>query len=318
MSNTVKELFTEKFRPKKLSQLIAPPRIKNELSKGLIQNLLLHSGPGTGKTSTLFVLAKEHPYLYINASQEGGIDTIREKISRFVSSTSLLDGREQLKCVILDELDGASDEFFKALRAVMEKYSNIARFIASANYTQKIPDAIQSRFNMVSYDPINNEEEQLVFAAYIKRIKAILDATKIEYTDAVVEKLVSTDFPDMRRIHNKLQSLYLRGVKKLDENTLSSVFNFSDLFEQCLKPSDKPAENYKLLMGEYANRVDEALISLGKEFPQYIKTNVPDKENKIPSIIISVADYQYQKAFTIDPLLSLIACVYKLQTILNS
>ena len=84
----VKQLFTEKFRPKNLEQLIAPPGIKEELNKGLIQNLLLYGYAGTGKTSTLFILAEDHPSLYINASSERGIDTIREKISKFCSTIS--------------------------------------------------------------------------------------------------------------------------------------------------------------------------------------------------------------------------------------
>ena len=95
-TSAIKELFTEKFRPKNLGQLIAPPRIKNELSKGLIQNMLLYGSAGTGKTSTGFILSKPHTTLYINASSERGIDVIREKIGRFCSTISLEGGKEKL------------------------------------------------------------------------------------------------------------------------------------------------------------------------------------------------------------------------------
>ena len=103
MDSVVNQLFTERFRPTKMEQLIAPERVKKQLEKGLIQNVLLFGQPGTGKTSTLFILAQGHPQLYINASSERGIETMRETIPNFCSSISLMDGHENLKCVILDE-----------------------------------------------------------------------------------------------------------------------------------------------------------------------------------------------------------------------
>lgn len=118
----VKQLFSEKFRPKNLKQLIVPPRIRDELNKGLIQNLLLYGQSGNGKTSSLFILAKDHPFLYINASSERGIDVIREKISKFCSTISLEDGRETLKCVILDE---CLEENEKIRIGKLDNYKNI-------------------------------------------------------------------------------------------------------------------------------------------------------------------------------------------------
>jgi len=213
MSSVITQLFTERFRPKELASLIAPPRIKNELSKGLIQNLLLTGTAGTGKTSVGFILSKPHTTLYINASSERGIDTIREKIGKFCSTISLEGGKEKLKCVFLDEIDGATEEFFKALRAVMEKYANVARFIATANYLQKIPEPIQSRFNCISFDAINSEEEKYLLDEYKKRVSIILNAIKITYNDEILDKFVRNDFPDMRSLMNKLQSFYLQGIK---------------------------------------------------------------------------------------------------------
>ena len=316
--NTVNELFTEKFRPQNLNQLIAPPRVKEELKEGLIQNVLLYGTPGTGKTSTLFILAKDRPFLYINASEEGGIDTIREKISKFCSTISLEDGKENLKCVILDELDGASESFFKALRAVMERYSNTARFIASCNYIQKIPEAIgESRFHRISFDPINKGEEEYLMAEYEKRVGAILGAAKVEYTPDLLTKFVHNDFPDLRALMNKVQSFYLRGVKKLDEKIFNANFDFQNLFDLCLKSSDKPYDNYKHIINEYGARIDESLVALGNDFPEYLKNVAPDKIDKLPMILIALADYQYQKAFAIDPLITLLAAIFKIQQILN-
>lgn len=316
--SVVNKLFTEKFRPKKLEHLIVPPRIKSELGKGLVQNLLLYGSPGTGKTSTLFILAEGHPTLYINTSSERGIDTIREKISKFCSTISLDGGKENLKCVILDELDGATEEFYKALRAVMERYANTARFIASCNYIQKIPEPVyKSRFHRISYDPLNKEEEEYLLKEYSSRISAILKSANISYTEEVLKKFIKNEFPDLRALMNKVQSLYLRGVKKLDETNFNINVEFKELFDLCLRGPEKPHENYKFIINQYGSRIDESLAVLGRDFPEYLKNVAPNKEDRLPMVVIAVADYQYQKSFVIDPLITLLACIFKIQTILK-
>lgn len=318
MSNTIQELFTEKFRPKELASLIAPERIKRELSRGLVQNLLLYGSAGTGKTSTLFILSKPYTTLYINASSERGIDTLRDKIGKFCATISLEGGKEKLKCIILDEVDGATPEFFNAFKASMERYSNVARFIASCNYIQKVPDAIQSRFNCISFDATNNEEEEFLIGEYKKRVMLILNAAKITYTPEILDKFVRNDFPDMRSLMNKLQSFHLQGITELNAKNFNINFDFEDLYKLCFNKPDKAYENYKFIISEYASRIDDALNALGQDLIEYIKSNVPSKVDKIPMIIIAVAEHQAQRTFVIDPLITLLSCVYKIQIILNS
>lgn len=312
----VNQLFTERFRPKNINQLIATPRIKEELSKGAEDNLLLYGTPGNGKTSTLFILAENHPKLYINASSEGIINTVRETIPKFCSTISLEGGSEKIKCVILDEIDGASDEFFKALRSVMERYASTSRFIASCNYINKVPEAIQSRFYSISYDPIDNEEEQYLINSYKERVSKILEAIKVSYTEETLDKFVRNDFPDMRTIVQKIQSFYRRKISELDPKNFNINFDFKELFDLCLSKSD-PVNNYKFIVNEYGTKVDETIYVLGRDFIEYIKTNVPEKIEKIPLIVITVAEYQYQKEFVVDPLISLLACIFKLQQVLK-
>lgn len=318
MSNTIQQLFTERFRPKDLGSLIVPDRIKQELSRGLVQNLLLYGSPGTGKTSTLFILSKSYTTLYINASSERGIDTLRDKIGKFCATISLEGGKEKLKCIILDEIDGATIEFFNAFKASMERYSNVARFIASCNYIQKVPDAIQSRFNCISYDAINTDEENYLIEEYKKRISLILTSAKITYTSELLDKFVRNDFPDMRSLMNKLQSLYLQGIKELNTKNFNINFDFEDLYKLCFNKPDKAYENYKFIVGEYSSRIDDALNALSIDFIEYIKSNVPSKIDKIPMIIISVAEHQAQRTMVIDPLVTLLSLCYKIQIILNS
>lgn len=317
MASPLQELFTEKFRPKDLGQLIAPERIKNELNKGLIQNILLFGSAGTGKTSTAMILSKPHTTLYINASSERGIDTLRDKIGKFCSSISLEGGREKLKCVVLDEVDGATGEFFNAFKASMEKYSHVARFIATCNHIQKVPDAIQSRFNCISYDPINIEEENYVIALYKQRIGAILTAAKVTYTDELLEKFIRNDFPDMRSLLNRIQSFYLQGITELNPKNFNINYDFVDLFNMCLQGTDKPYENYKLIISNYSSKIDDSLYALGNDFIEYLKQNYPAKLDKIPLIIISVAEHQAQRTLVIDPLITLLSAVMKIQTILK-
>ena len=316
--SVINELFTEKFRPQKLEHLIAPERIKSQLQNGLVQNILLFGSPGTGKTSTLFILAKDHPFLYINASEERGIDIIRDNLIPFCSTISLEGGRDKLKCVILDELDGATDTFYKALRAVMEKYAKTTRFIASCNFLNKIPEAIwESRFLPISYDPINNEEQEYLMAEYKGRVAAILKAIDISYTEEVLHEFVKKNFPDLRALMNKLQSLHNSKATELSMTNITNSSSYADLFDLCLHPK-KPYDNYKLIVNQYSSRVDEALSALGNDFPEYLSDAAPARLDKLPGVLISVAEYQYQKSFVIDPLITLLAAVFRIQQILNS
>ncbi len=314
----VKDLFTERFRPKTLKDLIAPSRIKKELNDGLINNLLLYGTAGTGKTSTLFILAQDHSFKYINASTEGRIDTIRDEIREFATGISLLDdGKNALKCVILDEIDGASEEFFKALRAVMERYHKQVRFISSCNYITKVPPEVQSRFNCISFDPIDDAEYITLAEEYKKRVGLILKSAHIEYDEDTLHKFVINDFPDMRTLLNKVQSFYNQKITLLDPKNFNINYDYKDLFDMCLSGPDKPYENYKLIVSNYSSRINEALAVLGTDFPEYLKKNAPGKIDKLPAIIISVAEYQYECSFAIDKMITLLAAIFKIQTILK-
>ena len=104
--------------------MILPPRIRSLFeNKGLNHNVLLSGSPGCGKTTLAKILAKDLPHIFINVSDESSVDTIRNKINDFCSNISVLDGKSSKKVVILDEFDGASDQFYKALRGTIEKFA---------------------------------------------------------------------------------------------------------------------------------------------------------------------------------------------------
>jgi DNA polymerase III delta prime subunit len=308
--------------------MILPSRIETLISGGeLHQNLLFYGSPGTGKTSAAKVICgynpatnkyERYPTLYINVSDETGIDVVREKISMWCSTSSIMDGKENIKVILLDEMDGASDAFYKALRATIEKYAKVARFVGTCNYINKVPEAIQSRFEMVPFDFANKEEEKEVLVKVIKRTAAILaKANIIIEKDALIE-FVKRNFPDMRKILNKIQSWHIRGIKNVSIEDIKQLnYSYADIFEMlCQKPDAH--KNYAFLVANYSSKVDDVLASLGSEFPEYIRENHPAQMGKLPLIIIEVASHQAQRSHVIDPVVTMLSCSFKLQTILNS
>jgi replication factor C small subunit len=312
------ELFTEKYRPKNLEQMILPTRIRTAIGDGkLHQNYLFYGSPGLGKTSLAKVLAAGYPCLYINVSDESSVDIIREKITNWCSTISLLDGAEAFKVVILDEMDGASDQFYKALRATIEKFAATARFIGTCNYINKVPDPVQSRFTCINFDFVNKEEEKEVMVEFIKRSWAIFKSAGIEIEKDAIVEFVKRNFPDMRSIVNKIQTFVVQGVKKIQPEDIKKLnYSFRDVFELACKPGDAQ-ENYKFLMTNYSSKVDDLLFSLGNELPEYIKEHHPAKAARIPQILIKVAHYQSQRVHVIDPAISMLAAVFECQIILN-
>ena len=147
-------LFTEKFRPKTLDELILPKSEKQRFESGLVNNMLFTGSPGNGKTSAALVLARQfkYNYKYINTSVETGIDVIRDVVIPFASRRSLLND-DKLKLVILDEIEGASSQFFKGLRAVVQQFHTTTRFIIISNYLNEIPEPLQDRrFYVLNFD----------------------------------------------------------------------------------------------------------------------------------------------------------------------
>ena len=295
------KLLTEVLRPKKLEQLILCPRIKSVIGEGkLEQNYCFYGRPGSGKTTLAKVLASKYPYIYINCSDETGVDTVREKINRWCSTISVLDGEESLKVVILDELDGVSDQFFKALRGTIEKFADQARFIGTCNFVNKIPDYMHSRFTMINFDFVDKTEEEFLLAEQIKRTKFLLPKLNINADEDALIELVKRNFPDMRKLFNKIQSIQISKISNLTLDTvMKTEWSFEDIFKICVdKP--EPAKNYAFLSNQYNGKVDDVLEALGSEFPKWLEEKAPSKIPMLPAIIIEVAMYQAQRVHVID------------------
>jgi DNA polymerase III delta prime subunit len=319
MKNIQNFLLTEKYRPQNLDDLITPNRVKSKLEKGVYQHLLLFGSPGTGKTSAAKALVKhfKHPSLYINASTDTSVDIVRNRITDFCANRSIMDEPGKMKVIILDEIDGVSDQFFKALRATMDQFSVNARFIATCNYINKVPDPIQSRFEMIDFD-FSKEEEAEIMKGYIMRVLNICKEEGLEINKYAAVELVKRKFPDLRNMLNTIQGFISQGKSEVtveDIKKFNSVYK--DVYELIMDKTD-PIENYKHMVSNYSNRVDDVLSSLGAEFIEYIKQERPACVTLIPQIIVCVAKYQSQRHIVIDPVVTMLACIYELQGIINS
>lgn len=307
-------LWEEKYRPQNLKELIVPQRIRTIFENGVVQSMLLYGTAGIGKTSAAKAICKQfqHNTLYLNMSETTGVDTIRETIMEFAMNQSILHYDNPIKVVILDEMDGMSQQAYAALRATMEKCSVNTRFIGTCNYIEKIPDPIQSRFLMIDFN-FSSEEINEVKKGQILRVMEICKKEGLNISRDAVAKLVLTYYPDFRSIVKKLQRFSLEGKISVEASDIKdSASEYAELYEMIIT-QDNPVENYKFVMKKYSNCVDEAIASLGYPFIEYILKSRPALMGKIPVISVLNAKYQQNLKLCVDPVVVLLANVYELQ-----
>lgn len=314
VNNLENILWTEAYRPKNLKELIIPKRIRTIFENGVVQSMLFHGTAGVGKTSAAKALCKQfgHNTLYLNMSETTGVDTIRETIMDFALNQSILHYDNPIKVVIMDEMDGMSQQAFAALRATMEKCATNTRFIGTCNYLQKIPDPIQSRFQLIDFN-FTNEELGEIRIGQFKRIMEICKKEGLTISKEAAVKMVQTYFPDCRSIVNHLQRYKLEGKTEINENDIKNIeTEYEELYNMILTQSN-PVDNYVFVMKNYSNCVSEVISSLGNPFINYIMKNVQEKNKFIPTVAILNAKYQMNLKNCIDPVVVLLAHIFELQ-----
>ena len=313
----INTLLTEKLRPKEIKHMILPKRISDSFVEGLQQNVLFAGTQGTGKTSLAKILAKNHPYLYINVSDESSVEIVRTKIHDFCSTISIMDGANAMKVVILDEMDGASTQALLALKITIEKFAKGTRFIGITNYLNKIPEPIQSRLELFQFDPVNKEEEEELKKLWEGRIKLITSKLSINLDDRALVSFVKKFYPDLRSALNCIQRWQIQGLTEINENKVSeSAWDYEEIYELLFQKQDA-IKNYQLIVGQYSNSVTEVMGSLGREFIDWIQEKKPEKSQIIPAILILVAQHQSQRTQVIDPVVSLLSLFFSIQKLIQ-
>ena len=246
------EIWTEKYRPSKLDDVVGQKEIVNRLS-AFVKNKnvphLLFAGPaGVGKTTCAMAMAKElfgdnwhSNFLEMNASDERGIDMIRTKVKDF-ARTKPIDA--PFKIILLDEADALTSEAQHALRRMMEKYTTTCRFILDCNYSSKILLPIQSRCVVFRFKPLSEEDVK----NYINRIAK---EEKLKIDDKAIQAVIDSSDGDLRKVTNILQSCSALD-KNISEESVYSVAGIAkpkemkEILETAVKGDIKKAKDRML------------------------------------------------------------------------
>jgi replication factor C subunit 2/4 len=209
VSDVCEKPWVEKYRPTDLKDIVGNKEIISRLKaiaeQGNMPNLILSGAPGIGKTTSMVCLAKsllgsafKDAVLELNASDDRGIDVVREKIKMFAQKKVILPpGRH--KIIILDEADSITKGAQQALRRTIELHSGTTRFAFACNQSDKIIEAIQSRCAIVRFQTLGDKD-------ILARLLEVAKAENVQYTDDGMEAIVFTAQGDMRRGLNNLQS----------------------------------------------------------------------------------------------------------------
>ena len=293
------ELWVKKYRPVSLKDYIGNEVIKNKISdylkQGSIQNLLFHGVAGTGKTTLAKLIAKNLncDLLYINASDERGIDTIREKIVPFASSMSFND----VKIVILDEADYLTPQAQATLRNTIESCSKTTRFILTCNYLERIISPLQSRCQTFEITPPSKTE----VIDHISNITAEERFFDVEIED--VQKVVNTHYPDIRKIINTIQGSIVDGVCKIGDNSLKNS-QLGDKIVDALEKKLKLSVIRQILADSGAREFDGLF--------KVLYDNVSKYTNREGEAILIIAKYQYEYTFVLEKEICIAAMLNKL------
>ena len=311
MASTENSLLVEKYRPSKLENYVGNENIKKSISKYLEQNdilnLIFYGPAGTGKTTLakLCVQNLDCDHLYINASDERGIETIRDKVQSFASVASF----KPLKVVILDEADFLTIQAQASLRNIIETFSRTTRFIMTCNFVERIIDPLQSRCQVLKIVPPTKKD-------VAKHLNWILQQESIEHDINDLVPLVNQYYPDLRKCINTIQlstvdgganDLYLR----LDQSILVSS-NYIDKVINILSARLKSnSADFKVIRQIIADSNSDDFDELFRALYERSSEYLPGKEG---TVAILINEHQYKANFRIDKEINISSL---LQQILN-
>jgi replication factor C small subunit len=298
-------IWTERYRPDNLENYIGNDVIRAKLEQYIqtqdIPHLLFYGTAGTGKTTAAKILVKniDCDYMFINASDERGIDTVRDKIKGFASTV----GFAPLKIVVLDEADFLGREAQPALRNMMEAYSASTRFILTANYLERIIDPLVSRTQVYKLTPPSKKDAA-------KKLADILKNENVEYDTKTIAQIVNAYYPDIRKCINTAQ-LQTRDGKlqvSIDELIGQDVkLKVVDALTSNLTLKDKVGEIRKIV----ADAQIQDFTELYRVLFDYVEQYAP---NKISQAIIAIGDGCRWDSQVIDKEINFITVLHTILT----
>ena len=300
-------LLVEKYRPSKLENYVGNENIKKSISKYLEQNdilnLIFYGPAGTGKTTLakLCVQNLDCDHLYINASDERGIETIRDKVQGFASVASF----KPLKVVILDEADFLTIQAQASLRNIIETFSRTTRFIMTCNFVERIIDPLQSRCQVLKIVPPTKKD-------VAKHLNWILQQEHIEHDINDLVPLVNQYYPDLRKCINTIQLSTVDGgandlYLKLDHSILVSSNYIDKVITELSKGNKVSSFNTirQIIADANVDDFDELFRALYDRSSEYYK----DKEG---TAVLAINEHQYKANFRIDKEINIMSLIQTL------
>jgi replication factor C subunit 3/5 len=274
MNEETNTVFVEKYRPKNLDSIVLDPLNKkifeNIIDLSYFPNLLFYGPPGTGKTTSIINLVNAYQekenkinkslMIHLNASDERGIDIIRNQINSFVNSKGLFN--EGMKFIILDEVDYMTKNAQQALRYLLQNYSNSVRFCLICNYISRIDEGLQNEFIRLRFNQLP-EEEIIDFLENISKSENLgLDKENLK----LIQKLYKSDVRSMINFMQSNQNLINKDLNILNDDV------WKDLYKK-LEKREK-IENYKMEIEDISIKYNIDKKNIIKEFLNYIiRTN---------------------------------------------
>jgi replication factor C small subunit len=291
-------LWTEKYRSQTLDQYIGNDELKTTIQSWITKNdiphLLLYGKAGTGKTTLAKLITQniDCDMMYINASDENGIDTIRDKVKSFASTSTF----QPLKVVILDESDYLTINAQASLRNVIETFSAKTRFILTCNYVERIIEPLQSRCQAFKIETLSKPD-------IARHIAYILNTENVSYIINDVANIINNYYPDIRKIINVIQQHAVDG--KLTVTKIDTKFDISDVVKLI---SNK--DGFKLIRQYLADN------GISDFEPMYRALyDELGKDNGL--VTMTLADYQFKHATVVDKEINFMACIASIINIIK-
>jgi len=297
-------LWVEKYRPKTIGECVLPSGLKQTLSefvsKGDLPNMILSGGPGVGKTTAAKAMLDQLglTYMFINGSEESGIDVLRTKIKNFASTVSLHGGRKYL---ILDEADYLNAQSTQpALRGFIEEFHKNCGFILTCNYKNRLIPPLHSRCSVVDFTIQKSEKKELA-EQFFKKVMNILVVEDIKFEPKAVAEVINKFFPDWRRVINELQRYSVSG--RIDAGILVDIseINIKELMRFM---KDKEFTNVRKWI---VNNIDNDPTRLFRRLYDNLYDYMDG--SSIPHVVVILGEYQYKAAFVADQEINMLACL---------